>query len=186
MHLNAARRQPHCKNSLLRVLGGNQRPEKALDRLLPDEAHKQRTSQVLALFQAGAQEKVMRILHFSLDNHNKQALQQLPESHVPDDARRGTAGADRRAQLHQSRDRSLNPIPSPPALRRSSRPTDHASKRTGRVCTALNVAKTTKAVFLERYQIDFRNERTIEDALGAVTSSWPSSACPRISVCPSL
>jgi hypothetical protein len=29
----------------------------------------------------------------------------------------------------------------------------------------LNVAKTTKAAFLERYQIDFRNERTIEDAL---------------------
>ena len=137
-----------------------------------------RTSHVLAMLRDGAQEKVMRLLHRTLGNHNKRrcndylslmylmmlagepqeeidrALEELHPQFL-----------DRIASLNSvsmETARESNPIATALAALfkayRHALEADHES-------TALNVTKTNKAAFLERYQLDFRDENTIEGVL---------------------
>jgi len=137
-----------------------------------------RTSQVLGMLQDGAQEKVMRLLHRTLGNHGKrrcndylslmylmmlagepqdvidQALEELHPQFL-----------DRIASLNSvsmETARESNPIATVlSALFKAYR---HALEA-DRESTATGVAKTNKAAFLERYQLDFVDENTIEGAL---------------------
>ena len=137
-----------------------------------------RTSCVLALLRDGAQEKVMRLLHRTLGNHGKRrcndylSLMYLmllagePAS-VIDEALEDLHPQflDRVASLNRlSMDiaRESNPIATVlVALFKAYRHALEADTEN----TALNVNKTNKAAFLERYQIDFRDETFIEGAL---------------------
>ncbi len=137
-----------------------------------------RTQQVLAMINDGGQEKVMRLLHKTLGNHGKrrcndyfslmylmmlagepqeeidQALETMPQQFL-----------DRIASLNRismETARESNPIATVlAALFKAYR---HALEA-DRESTALNVAKTNKAAFLERYQLDFLDEETIKGAL---------------------
>ena len=137
-----------------------------------------RTSRVLALLRKGAQEKVMRRLHHTLGNHGKrrcndylslmylmllagepadvvdQALEELHPQFL-----------DRIASLNRvsmETARESNPIATVlAALFKAYRHALEADLESA----ALNVNKTNKAAFLERYQIDFRDETFIESAL---------------------
>jgi len=137
-----------------------------------------RTSHLLAMLRAGAQEKVMRLLHRSLGNHSKRrcndylslmylmmlageqeevidrALEELHPQFV------GRIATLNNVSLETARE--SNPIATClVALFKAYR---HALEA-DRESTALNVAKTNKAAFLERYQLDFRSETTVEGAL---------------------
>jgi hypothetical protein len=137
-----------------------------------------RTSHLLAMLRAGAQEKVMRLLHRSLGNHSKRrcndylslmylmmlageqqevidrALEELHPQFV------GRIVTLNNVSLETARE--SNPIAT--CLAALFKAYRHALEA-DRESTALNVAKTNKAAFLERYQIDFRNETTVEGAL---------------------
>ena len=137
-----------------------------------------RTSCVLALLREGAQEKVMRLLHRTLGNHGKRrcndylSLMYLmllagePAS-VIDEALEELHPQflDRVASLNRLSmeiARESNPIATVlVALFKAYRHALEADAES----TALNVNKTNKAAFLERYQIDFRDENRIEGAL---------------------
>ena len=134
-----------------------------------------RTSCVLALLRDGAQEKVMRLLHRTLGNHGKRrcndylSLMYLmllagePAS-VIDEALEELHPQflDQIASLNRvsmETARESNPIATVlVALFKAYR---HALE-TDAESTALNIKKAT---FLERYQIDFRDENRIEGAL---------------------
>ena len=130
------------------------------------------------MLQAGAQEKVMRLLHRSLGNHSKRrcndylslmylmmlageqqeeidrALEELHPQFV------GRIATLNSVSLETARE--SNPIAT--CLAALFKAYRHALEA-DRESTAMNVAKTNKAAFLERYQIDFRNVTTIEGAL---------------------
>ncbi len=137
-----------------------------------------RTGRVLAMLRDGAQEKVMRLLHRTLGNHGKRrcndylSLMYLmllagePAS-VIDEALEELHPQflDRVASLNRLSmeiARESNPIATVlVALFKAYRHALEADAES----TALNVNKTNKAAFLERYQIDFRDENRIEGAL---------------------
>ncbi|HOE31568.1 MAG TPA: DNA primase, partial [Planctomycetota bacterium] len=137
-----------------------------------------RTSHLLAMLRAGAQEKVMRLLHRSLGNHSKRRCNDylslmylmmlageqqevidraLEELHPQFVSRIATLNS---VSLETARE--SNPIAT--CLAALFKAYRHALEA-DRESTALNVAKTNKAAFLERYQLDFRNETTVEGAL---------------------
>jgi len=137
-----------------------------------------RTCQVLAMLRDGAQEKVMRLLHRTLGNHGKRRCNdylslmylmmlagELPE--VIDQAldELHPQFLDRIASLNSvsmETARESNPIATClAALFKAYRHALEADLE----CTTVNVAKTNKAAFLERYQIDFQDETTIKGAL---------------------
>ncbi len=137
-----------------------------------------RTCQVLAMLRDGAQEKVMRLLHRTLGNHGKRRCndylslmylmmlageppevidQALDELHPQFLDRIATLNS---VSLETARE--SNPIATVlAALFKAYRHALEADQES----TAANVAKTNKAAFLERYQIDFQDETTIEGAL---------------------
>ncbi|RLB89217.1 MAG: DNA primase, partial [Deltaproteobacteria bacterium] len=137
-----------------------------------------RTCQVLAMLRDGAQEKVMRLLHRTLGNHGKRRCNDyLSLMYLMMLAGEPTEVVDQALdELHpQFLDRiaSLNSVSMETA--RESNPIAtvlsalfkayrHALEA-DRESTAVNVAKTNKAAFLERYQIDFQDETIIEGAL---------------------
>jgi hypothetical protein len=137
-----------------------------------------RTSHLLAMLRAGAQEKVMRLLHRSLGNHSKRRCNDyLSLMYLMMLAGEQQAVIDRALEeLHPqfvSRIATLNNVsletaresnPIATCLAALFKAYRHALEA-DRESTALNVAKTNKAAFLERYQIDFRNETTVEGAL---------------------
>ena len=137
-----------------------------------------RTGRVLAMLRDGAQEKVMRLLHRTLGNHGKrrcndylslmyllllagepvsvidEALEELHPQFLDQ-----VASLNR---LSMETARESNPIATVlVALFKAYRHAHEADAES----TALNVNKTNKAAFLERYQIDFRDENRIEGAL---------------------
>jgi DNA polymerase III delta prime subunit len=137
-----------------------------------------RTSHLLAMLRAGAQEKVMRLLHRSLENHSKRRCNDylslmylmmlagerqevidraLEELHPQFVSRIATLNS---VSLETARE--SNPIAT--CLAALFKAYRHALEA-DRESTALNVAKTNKAAFLERYQLDFRSETTVEGAL---------------------
>ncbi|RCK79189.1 MAG: DNA primase [Candidatus Ozemobacter sibiricus] len=137
-----------------------------------------RTSHLLAMLRAGAQEKVMRLLHRSLGNHSKRRCNDylslmylmmlagerqevidraLEELHPQFVSRIATLNS---VSLETARE--SNPIAT--CLAALFKAYRHALEA-DRESTALNVAKTNKAAFLERYQLDFRSETTVEGAL---------------------
>jgi DNA primase len=137
-----------------------------------------RTSHLLAMLRAGAQEKVMRLLHRSLGNHSKRRCNDyLSLMYLMMLAGEQQEVIDRALEeLHPqfvSRIATLNSVSLETARESNPIATCLASLfkayrhalEADRESTALNVAKTNKAAFLERYQIDFRNETTVEGAL---------------------
>ncbi|MBI2818147.1 MAG: hypothetical protein HYX72_14525 [Acidobacteria bacterium] len=137
-----------------------------------------RTSSVLALLRDGAQEKVMRLLHRSLGSHSKRRSNDyLSLMYLMMLAGESQEVLDRAlTELHPQfthRIASLNSVgletaresnPIATCLAALFKAYRHALEADS-ACTALNVAKTNLATFLERYQIDFRDETTIEGAL---------------------
>ena len=137
-----------------------------------------RTSHVLTLLQEGAQEKVMRLLHRSLGNHNKRRCNDyLSLMYLMMIAGEKQELIDPvLEELHPqfvNRIESLNRVsletacesnPTATCLAALFKAYRHALKA-DRESTAMSVAKTNKAAFLERYQIEFQNETTIEGAL---------------------
>jgi DNA primase len=137
-----------------------------------------RTCQVLAMLRDGAQEKVMRLLHKTLGNHGKRRCNDyLSLMYLMMLAGEPSEVIDRALDdLHSEfleRIASLNSVSMETA--RESNPIAtvlsalfkayrHALEA-DRESTALNVTKTNKAAFLERYQLDFLDEETIEGAL---------------------
>ena len=134
-----------------------------------------RTSRVLALLREGAQEKVMRLLHRTLGNHGKRRCNDYLSlmyllllagelASVIDEAleKLHPQFLDQIASLNRvsmETARESNPIATVlVALFKAYR---HALE-TDAESTALNI---NKATFLERYQIDFRDENRIEGAL---------------------
>lgn len=137
-----------------------------------------RTCQVLAMLRDGAQEKVMRLLHKDLGNHGKRRCndylslmylmmlagepqetvdQSLDELH--------SQFLDRIVSLNSvsmETARESNPIAT--VLSALFKAYSHALEA-DRESTAVNVVKTNKAAFLERYQIDFLDMETIEGVL---------------------
>ena len=137
-----------------------------------------RTSRVLALLRDGAQEKVMRLLHHTLGSHGKRrcndylSLMYLmllagEPTDVIDEALEELHPQflERVASLNRvstETARESNPIATVlSALFKAYRHAIEADAES----TAMNVNKTNKAVFLERYQINFRDETRIEGAL---------------------
>lgn len=137
-----------------------------------------RTSHVLAMLQSSGQERVMRLLHRTLGNHSKRRCNDyLSLMYLMMLAGEQQEDVDRSLEeLHQQfldRIASLNSVSMETA--RESNPIAtclvslfkayrHALEA-DRESTAVNVAKTNKAAFLERYQIDFQDETTIKGAL---------------------
>jgi len=137
-----------------------------------------RTSHVLAMLSAGGQEKVMRLLHRTLGNHNKRRCNDyLSLMYLMMLAGEPQEEIDRSLEeLHQQfldRIASLNSVSMETA--RESNPIATVLSALFKAyrhaleadleSTAVNVAKTNKAAFLERYQIDFQDETTIDGAL---------------------
>lgn len=137
-----------------------------------------RTSQVLALLKTGAQEKVMRLLHSNLGNHNKRrsndylSLMYLMMLAGEPKERMESMLEELNPQFLEQivklniisleTARESNPIAT--CLAALFRAYSHALEA-DRESTALNVARTSKAAFLERYHIKFRDEATIEGVL---------------------
>ena len=137
-----------------------------------------RTSRVLAMLRDGAQEKVMLLLHRTVGNHGKRRCNDyLSLMYLMFLAGQPASMIDKAlAELHpQFLDQvvSLNRVSAETA--RESNPIAtvlvalfkayrHALEADAE-STALNVNKTNKAAFLERYQIDFRDETFIKGAL---------------------
>ncbi len=137
-----------------------------------------RTSHVLAMLSGGGQEKVMRLLHRTLGNHNKRRCNDyLSLMYLMMLAGEPQEEIDRSLEeLHQQfldRIASLNSVSMETA--RESNPIATVLSALFKAyrhaleadleSTAVNVAKTNKAAFLERFQIEFRDETTIEGAL---------------------
>ena len=137
-----------------------------------------RTSQVLALLRDGAQQKVMRLLHRSLENHGKHRCNDFlslmylmmlaGESEVEIEA----AVEKLQAQFHEritflnhvSRETARESNPIATCLAVLFKAYRHALEA-DRESTALSVAKSNKMAFIERYQLDFGDETTIAGAL---------------------
>ena len=137
-----------------------------------------RTSRVLAMLRDDAQGSVMEMLSDSLGDHSKSRCNDflslmylmllarepaeiveraLEELHPPFLDRIGSLN-----QVSMETARESNPIATVlSALFKAYR---HASEADAE-STALNVNKTNRAAFLERYQIDFRDEAFIEGAM---------------------
>lgn len=138
-------------------------------------AFMKRTCQVLAMLQDGAQEKVMRLLHKALGSHGKRRCNDyLSLMYLMMLAGEPQETVDQSlGELHPQfleRIFSLNSVSMETA--RESNPIAtvltvlfkayrHALEA-DQESTAFNVVKTNKAAFLERYQIDFVEEETIE------------------------
>jgi len=137
-----------------------------------------RTSHVLAMLQSSGQERVMRLLHRTLGNHSKRRCNDyLSLMYLMMLAGEPQEEIDRSLEeLHQQfldQIASLNSVSLETARESNPIATCMASLfkayrhalEADRESTALNVAKTNKAAFLERYQIDFQDETTIKGAL---------------------
>ncbi len=137
-----------------------------------------RTSQVLAMIREGAQERVMRLLHAALGNHNKRRCNDylslmylmLLAGADKETLAAGLEGVHPRfleqiGSLNittQETARESNPIATAlNSLFRAYRQALEADRNS----TALNVVKSNKDAFLERYQIEFEAEDAIQGVL---------------------
>ena len=137
-----------------------------------------RTSQVLALLQDGAQEKVMRLLHQALGNHGKRRCNDylslmylMMLAGEPAEAVQHALDVldprfiDQLASLNQTSEetgRASNSIAT--CLATLFNAYRHALEADAE-STADKVTKSNKAAFLERFQLEFADENTIQGAL---------------------
>ena len=137
-----------------------------------------RTRHVLAMMREGRRTQALRLLHEELADHDKRRCNEylslmylmLLAGSVPEEIEAGmqrlVPSFVRQIQSinRTSRETARESNPIATALTALFKAYRHALEADAE-STAVNVNKTNKAVFFERYQIDFRDEARIEGAL---------------------